>query len=132
MVNDILSDYITRIRNAVLIRHKIVQTPATKMTISITKILKAEGLVQDFEIFEDSLSKSLLIFLKYKDNNRKPTISFLKRISKPGRRIFLNKKNLPKTIGNYGIAILSTSQGIMTAKKANSCNIGGEILIYIY
>ena len=132
MGNDTISDFITRIRNAVLVRHKIVQTPATKMTIALAKILKTEGLIEDFEIFEGSVNKSLLIFLKYKDRGKKPTINFLKRISKPGRRVYLNKKNLPQTIGSYGIAILSTSSGIITDKKARLANIGGEILLYIY
>jgi small subunit ribosomal protein S8 len=132
MGNDTISDFITRIRNAVLVRHKIVQTPATKMTIALAKILKTEGLIEEFEIFEGSFNKSLLIFLKYKDRGKKPTINFLKRISKPGRRVYLNKKNIPQTIGSYGIAILSTSIGIITDKKARLANIGGEILLYIY
>lgn len=132
MVNDTISDFITRIRNAVLVRHKIVQTPATKMTIAITKILKTEGFIEDFEIVENQSQKSLLIFLKYKDRNRKPTINFLKRISKPGRRIYVNKKNLPQTIGSYGLAIMSTSNGIITDKKAHLSNIGGEVLLYVY
>jgi small subunit ribosomal protein S8 len=130
MTNDIISDFITRVRNAVLIRHKIVQTPATKLTISIAKILKNEGLIENFEIIKNSLDISLLIFLKYK--SKKPIIAFLRRISKPGRRIYLNKKNLPQIIGSYGIAVLSTSKGIITNKKANLSKIGGEILIYIY
>lgn len=132
MVNDTISDFVTRIRNAVLVRHKIVQTPATKITIAIAKIFKTEGLIEDFEIFESSFNKSLLIFLKYKDRGKKPTINFLKRISKPGRRVYLNKKNIPQTIGSYGIAILSTSSGIITDKKARLAGIGGEILLYIY
>jgi len=132
MVNDTISDFITRIRNAVLVRHKIVQTPATKITIELTKILKTEGLIEHFELFEKNCKKYLLIFLKYNDRGRKPTINFLKRISKPGRRVYLNKNNLPTTIGSYGIAILSTSNGLMTDKKAHLENIGGEILLYIY
>lgn len=132
MTNDTISNFITRIRNAVLVRHKIVQTPATKITTAIAKILKQEGLIENFEVVENSLNKSLLIFLKYKDRGKKPIINFLKRISKPGRRIYLNKKNLPQIIGSYGIAILSTSNGIVTNKNARLSNVGGEILIYIY
>lgn len=134
MINDTISDFITRIRNSILIRNKIVQTPATKMTISIAKILKSEGLIENFEIIENYFNKSLLIFLKYKDKikAKKPIINFLKRISKPGRRIYLNKQSLPNIIGSYGIAILSTSKGIITNKNARSLNIGGEVLIYIY
>jgi small subunit ribosomal protein S8 len=132
MVNDNISNFITRLRNAVLVRHKIVETTATKMTIAITKILKNEGFIEDFEIIENGIKKSLLLFLKYKDRGRKPTITFLKRISKPGRRIYVNKKNLPKTIGVYGLSIMSTSNGIMTDKKARLTNVGGEVLLYIY
>jgi len=132
MVNDTISDFITRIRNAILVRHKIVQVPATKMTIAITKILKVEGFIEDFEVFENESNNYLLIFLKYKDRGRKPGINFLKRVSKPGRRIYVNKKNLPQTIGSFGIAIMSTSSGIMTDKKARLSNIGGEVLLYIY
>jgi small subunit ribosomal protein S8 len=132
MTNDTISNFITRIRNAVLVRHKIVQTPATKITTAIAKILKQEGLIENFEVVENSFSKSLLIFLKYKDRGKKPIINFLKRISKPGRRIYLNKKNLPQIIGSYGIAILSTSNGIVTNKNARLSSVGGEILIYIY
>lgn len=130
MTNDTLSDFITRIRNATLIRHKIVETPATKMTITIAKIFKNEGLIENFEVIENNLNKSLLLFLKYKD--KKSIISFLKRISKPGRRFYLNRQNIPKLIGSYGIGIISTSNGIITNKNARSLNIGGEILIYIY
>lgn len=132
MVNDTISDFITRIRNAILVRHKIVRTPATKITIALVNILKVEGFIEDFEIFEESSIKSLFVFLKYKENHKKPIISFLKRISKPGRRIYLKNKNLPQIIGSYGIGILSTSSGIITHKKARMSNIGGEILLYIY
>jgi small subunit ribosomal protein S8 len=132
MVNDTISDFITRIRNAILVRHKIVQTPATKLTIAITNILKIEGFIEDFELFETESNKYLLIFLKYKDRGRNPSIKFLKRISKPGRRVYVNKNNLPNTIGSFGIAIMSTSNGIMTDKKARLKNTGGEVLLYIY
>jgi small subunit ribosomal protein S8 len=132
MVNDSISDFITRIRNAVLVRHKIVQTPATKLTIELTKILKVEGFIEDFEIFETKSNKSLLIFLKYKEFGKKPIINFLKRISKPGRRVYMKNKNLKKTIESFGLAILSTSKGIITDNKANLLKIGGEVLLYIY
>ena len=128
MVNDVISDFITRIRNASIVRHKIVKTPATKITIAIAKILKIEGFIDDFEKFENSL----LIFLKYKNQNKYSTINSLKRISKPGRRVYLKKKNLPKRIGSFGVSILSTSNGIISDKMARLANIGGEVLIYIY
>lgn len=128
MVNDVISDFITRIRNASIVRHKIVKTPATKITIAIAKILKIEGFIEDFEKFENSL----LIFLKYKNQNKYSIINSLKRISKPGRRVYLKKKNLPKRIGSFGVSILSTSNGIISDKMARLGNIGGEVLIYIY
>nr|YP_010443742.1 ribosomal protein S8 [Vacuolaria virescens]UTE94629.1 ribosomal protein S8 [Vacuolaria virescens] len=131
MPNDRISDFITRIRNAILVRHKIVKTPFTKLTISITEILKVEGFIEGFETIENKKEKYLLIFLKYKNRGRTPIITFLKRISKPGRRIYLNTKNLPKTIGNYGIAILSTSNGIISTKTARLAKVGGEVLFYI-
>lgn len=132
MVNDTISDFITRIRNAILVRHKIIETPLTKITISIAENLKLEGLIERFEVFLNSSRKSLLIFLKYKNGGRKPTISFLKRISKPGRRIYINRNNFPQIVNSYGIGILSTSLGIITDKKARLLNVGGEILLYIY
>jgi small subunit ribosomal protein S8 len=131
MPNDRISDFITRIRNAILVRHKIVKTPFTKLTISIAEILKVEGFIEGFETIENENEKYLLIFLKYKNRGRTPIITFLKRISKPGRRIYLNTKNLPKTIGNYGIAILSTSNGIISDKTARLSKVGGEVLFYI-
>ena len=91
-----------------------------------------EGFIEDFEIFETPKKNYLLIFLKYKDGGKKPSIKFLKRISKPGRRIYVNNKNLPDTIGSFGIAIMSTSSGIMTDKKARVKNTGGEVLLYVY
>lgn len=128
MVNDVISDFITRIRNASIVRHKIVKTPATKITIAIAKILKIEGFIDDFEKFDNSL----LIFLKYKNQNKYSIINSLKRISKPGRRVYLKKKSLPKRIGSFGVSILSTSNGIISDKMARLANIGGEVLIYIY
>jgi small subunit ribosomal protein S8 len=132
MVNDSIADFITRIRNAVIINHKIIKAPATKLTIEITKIFKAEGFIEDFEIIENEYNKYLLIFLKYKNFAKKSTIQFLKKISKPGCRFYIKNKDFTKRIGSYGIFILSTSNGIITNKKASSLNIGGEVLISIY
>jgi len=132
MINSIISDFITRIRNGILVRHQIVETRVTKMTVAIAKILVDEGFIQHFEIIENGSVETLLIYLKYNSLNRKPTIQNLKLISKPGRRIYVTKKNLPKTIGNFGTAILSTSQGVMSHRKARSKNLGGEVLLYVY
>lgn len=128
MVNDSISDVLTRIRNAILVKHKIVQIPLTKVSKSITSIIKDEGFIEDFEIFD----KEIRICLKYTGKLRKPVISKIRRISKPGLRVYRSSKNLPKVLNNLGIAIISTSQGIMTNLKAKELGIGGEILCYIW
>lgn len=128
MVTDTISDTLTRIRNANLVKHQIVEIPRTKMSKSIISILKEEGFIEDFEIFENEI----LICLKYKGKLRKPIISKIKRISRPGLRIYSNSKNLPKVLNNLGIAIVSTSNGVMTNLKAKELGIGGEILCYIW
>lgn len=132
MVNDTISDMLTRIRNAQLVKHQIVQIPKTKMSLAISSILKVEGFIEDFEIFDESNRTNLLILLKYKGKNREPVISNIERISKPGLRVYAKAKNLPKVLGNLGIAIISTSKGIMTNLEAKKLGIGGEILCNIW
>ena len=132
MVTDSISDMLTRIRNAIMVKHQIVQIPVTKMSLAISSILKEEGFIEDFEIYNEDLRSFLLISLKYQGKNRKSVISKIKRISKPGLRIYTNAKNLPRVLDNLGIAIISTSQGVMTNLKAKKLGIGGEILCYIW
>ena len=132
MVTDTISDMLTRIRNANLVKHRIVQVPATKMSKAIVLILKEEGFIKDFEIYNDNSFQYLLISLKYKGKLRKPVITKIKRISTSGSRIYTNSTNLPKVLGNLGIAIISTSKGVMTNLKAKQLGIGGEILCYIW
>lgn len=132
MVNDIISDMLTRIRNANLAKHKIVQVPATKITRSLAKVLKNEGFIEELNEIQDKVTNFLLITLKYKGKNRSPIITRLKRISRPGLRIYSSHKELPKVLGGIGIAIISTSRGIMTSKEARYCGLGGEILCYIW
>ncbi len=132
MVTDTVSDMFTRIRNASLINQHMVQIPKTKMTYGIAKILKEEGFISDLEFFEDNEREFLLLLLKYKGTAQKPVISCLKRISKPGLRIYANHKRLPTVLGNLGIAIVSTSKGLMTNNDARKLGIGGEILGYIW
>ena len=132
MVTDTISDMLTRIRNANQVKHQIVQIPLTKMAIAIAQILKDEGFIEDFETYNKNLFKYLLIYLKYKEKLRKPVISKIERISKPGLRVYTNSKNLPKVLNNLGIAIISTSQGVMTNIKAKKLGIGGEVLCYIW
>lgn len=132
MVTDTISDTLTRIRNANLVKHQIVQIPATKMALAIILILKDEGFIKDFKEYDEGCFKYLLIFLKYKGKLRQPIISKIKRISKPGSRVYADSKNLPKVLGDLGIAIISTSKGVMTNLKARKLGIGGEILFYIW
>nr|ASQ40411.1 ribosomal protein S8 [Cyanoptyche gloeocystis] len=124
---------LTRIRNANLAKHEIVCVKATKINIRIIEVLKEEGFIQTFEQIEKTqYSPELLIKLKYKGNKRQPVITALKRISKPGLKIYAQNKNLPKVLGGLGTAIISTSAGIMTDKKARVSGYGGEIICYIW
>jgi small subunit ribosomal protein S8 len=132
MVTDTISDMLTRIRNANMVKHQIVQIPDTKMSLAIAKILKEEGFIEDFENYEENKFKYLLLSLKYSGKSRKPVICMIKRISKPGLRVYSNSKELPKVLDNLGIAIISTSRGVMTNLNAKKLGIGGEILCYIW
>lgn len=132
MVNDTISDMLTRIRNAYMVKHQIVQVPLTKMSLSILKILKEEGFIENVEPYIETKKQYLLVSLKYLGKSRTPVISNLERISKPGLRIYLGSKKLPKVLDSFGIAILSTSKGVMTNFKAKKLGIGGEILCYIW
>ena len=132
MVNDTIADMLTRIRNAQMVKHQIVQIPATKMSLAITEILKEEGFIEDFENYTENKRKYLLISLKYIGKSRKPVIEKIERISKPGLRVYSNSKKLPRVLDNLGIAIISTSKGVMTNLKAKELGIGGEVLCYIW
>nr|YP_010835337.1 ribosomal protein S8 [Cryptomonas gyropyrenoidosa]WFQ83012.1 ribosomal protein S8 [Cryptomonas gyropyrenoidosa] len=132
MVNDTISDMLTRLRNANLAKHQIVEVPSTKMTRNIAIILLEEGFIQNFEEIGEAFNTQLLISLKYKGKHRNPVITALRRISKPGLRIYANKKELPRVLGGLGVAVISTSQGVMTDTKARQNGLGGEILCYIW
>nr|YP_009392735.1 ribosomal protein S8 [Bostrychia tenella]ARW61297.1 ribosomal protein S8 [Bostrychia tenella] len=132
MVNDIVSDMLTRIRNGNLAKHQIIQILDTSMTRSIIKVLKEEGFISKFEETKDHFKNYILISLKYKGKKKNPVITELKRISKPGLRVYANHKELPRVFGGIGIAIISTSKGIMTDKSARQLGIGGEVLCYIW
>lgn len=132
MVTDTISDMLTRIRNANMVKHQIVQIPATKMSKAIATILKEEGFIEDFEIYTEDSYEFLLISLKYKGQSREPVICKIERVSKPGLRVYANAKKLPKVLDNLGIAIISTSKGVMTNLKAKELGIGGEVLCYIW
>jgi len=132
MVTDTISDMLTRIRNAHLVKHQIVQIPVTKMSLAIATILKEEGYIQDFENYQENKRNYLLLSLKYTGNSRDSVIREIKRISKPGLRVYANSKQLPRVLDNLGIAIMSTSKGVMTNFKAKELGIGGEVLCYIW
>lgn len=132
MVTDTISDMLTRIRNANMVKHQIVQIPSTRMSLSIAEILKEEGYIEDFESYTEDKKNYLLISLKYIGKSRKPVICKLERVSKPGLRVYSKSKNLPKILDDLGIAIISTSKGLMTNIKARELGIGGEILCYIW
>ncbi len=130
--NDTIADMLTRIRNSCMARHETTKVPATKITRSIAQVLKDEGFIAEYEEAGEGIKKELVISLKYKGKNRKPIINALKRVSKPGLRVYSNSKDLPKVLGGIGIAIISTSSGIMTDRQARSAGVGGEVLCYVW
>ena len=132
MVNDTISDMLTRLRNANLAKHQIVEVPSTKMTRNIAGILLEEGFIQSFEEIGENFNAQLLLSLKYKGKNRQPVITALRRVSKPGLRVYANRKELPRVLGGLGIAVMSTSQGVMTDSKARHQGLGGEVLCYVW
>lgn len=134
MNTDPIADYLTRIRNASFAKHRIVKIPISKLKKEITKILFDQGYILNYKFEEGGIDKhnKIKIALKYDYITRIPVIKFIKRISKPGLRKYSNVKNLPRVLNGLGIAILSTSQGVMIDKKARAKNIGGEILCYVY
>lgn len=129
MSNDTVGDFLTQIRNANLTRNFSTITLNTKTNFQISKILKEEGFIDSFTSFS---SKKLILYLKYKGRQRKPILTNLKRISKPGRRIYTNYKEIPSILGGLGIVILSTSKGILTDRDARLNHVGGEILCSIW
>ena len=130
--NDPIADMLTRIRNANMAKHDTVDVPASKMKIAIANILVDEGYISKYDMVDDGNFKNIRIFLKYgKDKNEK-IISGLKRISKPGLRIYAGKDDMPKVLGGLGIAIVSTNQGVITDKQARKLHVGGEVLAFVW
>ena len=115
-----------------MLKHEIVEVPKTKMSKAIAEILKKEGYIQNFETYTENLNQYLLLSLKYYGQSREPVITKLERVSKPGLRVYTNSKTLPSVLDGLGIAILSTSKGVMTNNKAKELGIGGEVLCYIW
>lgn len=132
MVTDNIADMLTRIRNANMVKHEIVEIPKTKMSKAIAEILRTEGYIQNFETYTENLNQYLLLSLKYDGQSRERVITKIQRVSKPGLRVYTNSKTIPVVLGGLGISILSTSKGVMTGKNAMSLGIGGEVLCYIW
>ena len=131
MVTDPIADMLTRIRNANAMRYKQVEIPASNLKIEIAKILKEEGFVADYKIKENNIQNIIVLTLKYGPNKER-VITGLKRISKPGLRVYAKNEEIPKVLNGLGIAIISTSKGLMTDKEARKNNLGGEVLAYIW
>ena len=130
--NDPIADMLTRIRNANTAKHDTVDVPVSKMKLAIADILVDEGYVEKYDLVDNGNFKDIRITLKYgKDKNDK-IIAGLKRISKPGLRVYASKENMPKVLGGLGIAIVSTNKGVMTDKKARELNVGGEVLAFVW
>ena len=130
-MTDPIADMLTRIRNALMVKKETVEIPASNMKRSIAKILLDEGYVKNVEEVEDGFNGKLVVTLKYTDDHRS-VISGLERVSKPGLRSYSGAQTMPKVLGGFGIAIVSTNKGVMTDKQAKKANVGGEVLCYIW
>ena len=131
VVTDAIADMLTRIRNANQMRYQEVSVPSSKMKLEIAKILKDEGFIEDYKETKDNVQGTIVITLKYGPNKER-VITGLKRISKPGLRVYAKNGDIPKVLNGLGIAIISTSKGLMTDKEARKNNLGGEVLAYIW
>ncbi len=131
MISDPIADMLTRIRNGVMTRQKQIVLPGSKVKVALARILKDEGFIRDFEVTKDVPQVQLRIALKY-DRDRKPIITNLRRISKPGRRVYVNRREIPWVLSGLGVAVLSTPQGIMTDQKARRLGLGGEVLCHVW
>ena len=131
-MTDPIADYLTRIRNAVMAKHKVVEIPASNIKKDMTRILFDKGYILNYKFEEEGPQGSIKIALKYNPENKLSSIKSIQRISKPGLRKYVDKNNIPRVLNGLGIAVLSTSQGVMTDKEARSLNIGGEVLCYVY
>ncbi|MBO8136871.1 MAG: 30S ribosomal protein S8 [Desulfotomaculum sp.] len=131
VMTDPIADFLTRIRNANMVYKGVVEAPASNVKRAIAEILKEEGYIKDYEYIEDGKQGIIRIYMKYAGEKQR-VITGLKRISKPGLRVYAKKDNIPKVLGGLGIAILSTSKGIVTDKKARKLGVGGEVICYVW
>jgi small subunit ribosomal protein S8 len=132
MVTDPIADYLTRIRNAVMANHRIVEIPASNVKLEMTKILFDKGYILNYKQEEDNKQGIIKIALKYHPESKKNAIKHLERVSRPGLRKYVGVDELPRVLNGLGIAILSTSQGVISDKEARAQNVGGEVLCYVY
>jgi len=130
-MTDPIADMLTRIRNAVAAKHDYVNVPASKLKLAIARVLRDEGFIRDFELLEDGSRKALRIHLVY-TGKKEPILSGIRRVSKPGLRVYVQKREIPRVYGGLGIAILSTPQGVMTGQQAWRRQVGGELLCYVW
>ena len=131
-MSDPIADMLTRIRNANTAKHDTVDVPASKMKLAIAEILLEEGYIKKYDVIEEGSFKTIHITLKYGADKNDKIITGLKRISKPGLRVYANKEDLPKVLGGLGIAIISTNQGVVTDKEARKLGVGGEVLAFVW
>lgn len=132
MYTDPIADYLTRIRNANSARHRVVEIPASNLKKEITKILFDQGYILSYKFEENAVQGTIKIALKYDSTTKEPVIKHIERASRPGLRKYAGADNLPRVLNGLGIAIISTSKGVMTGKKAKELNIGGEVICYVY
>ncbi len=130
-VSDPIADMLTRIRNAIMVRHPSVVVPSSHLTLAISRIMRDEGFIGDYEVLKEKPQRAIKVNLKYGEK-KQPTIYGLKRVSRPGLRVYVKKGDIPKVYGGLGIAIVSTSKGLMTGKEAWKRNLGGELLCYVW
>ena len=130
-VSDPIADMLTRIRNAIMARHDSVLVPTSRMKLSIARILKEEGFINDYEVLKGKPHRSIKVYLRYGEDNRS-MVTGLRRISKPGLRVYVQRKEIPRVYGGLGISILSTPRGVMTGQKAWRQDVGGELLCYVW
>jgi small subunit ribosomal protein S8 len=128
-ISDPVADMLTRIRNAVMVRHDSVLVPSSKIKVAIAKILKEEGFIKDYEMVKGKTHQTIKIQLRYDDNE--PMINGLERVSKPGLRVYIGQREIPRVAGGLGISIVSTSKGVMTGQDAWRQGVGGELLCYV-
>ena len=130
-VSDPIADMLTRIRNAVMVRHDSVLIPASRMKLSIARILKEENFITDYEVLRSRPHRVIKLYLRYSDKNQ-PILSGLERVSKPGLRVYVQQAEIPRVYGGMGVAIISTAKGVMTGQQSRRQGIGGELLCYVW